>query len=455
MGNSAPVPGNTYAELNVQRSNSKVVAGRQSFARHYHLFTIDESKFVQWEYLDPGASKESIATTGRAVGYGPGDGQTLVQFNQARRSQVSSETGASLAIPGGMTAPKARASREERREKDEEKAEKKRKQVEKREEAVAEEHALSESQYLGDIDVCPRCGVRFLTAGGFARHHAGNCFKYTTNRVRESRRKLRCVASLLVVLDELRIAEEQKRLDKLALVTVTLHAKTAGALVGIVLDKEETGGALVVSEVGGLALESARVAVGFVLVRIGGGEVATEGALPRELSAGQKLELTFRRPRPVIPARGAARETIHKEPRFVLHAEQEAYLVEVVLQPLLRGEQPPRPIVVFLSMKSKFGNKMRMDTRTPMWLEKPQIEKWIAEKTKEIKQKKKQPPQSTTPQQEPNSKKAKSAPKKGKAKKKAPPQKEARSSEDDKDDDGDSDEEESDDDGGMGDGDWF
>mmetsp|Transcript_54569 Transcript_54569/g.124292 ORF Transcript_54569/g.124292 Transcript_54569/m.124292 type:complete len:609 (-) Transcript_54569:104-1930(-) len=257
------------------------------------------------------------------------------------------------------------------------------------------------------------------------------------------------------VLDELRIAEEQKRLDKLALVTVTLHAKTAGALVGIVLDKEETGGALVVSEVGGLALESARVAVGFVLVRIGGGEVATEGALPRELSAGQKLELTFRRPRPVIPARGAARETIHKEPRFVLHAEQGAYLVEVVLQPLLRGEQPPRPIVVFLSMKSKFGNKMRMDTRTPMWLEKPQIEKWIAEKKKEIKQKKKQPPQSTTPQQEPKSKKAKSASKKGKAKKKAPPQKEACSSKDDKDDDGDSDEEESDDDGGMDDGDWF
>ena len=206
---------------------------------------------------------------------------------------------------------------------------------------------------------------------------------------------------------------------------------------------------------GGLALESARVAVGFALARIGGGEVATEGALPRELSAGQKPELTFRRPCPVIPARGAARETTHKEPRFVLHAEQEAYLVEVVLQPLLRGEQPPRPIVVFLSMKSKFGNIMRMDTRTPMWLEKPQIEKWIADKTKEIKQKKKQPPQSTTPQQEPNSKKAKSAPKKGKAKKKAPPQKEARSSEDDKDDDGDSDEEDSDDDGGMGDGDWF
>ena len=136
-------------------------------------------------------------------------------------------------------------------------------------------------------------------------------------------------------------------------------------------------------------LESARVAVGFVLVRIGGGEVATEGALPRELSAGQKLELTFRRPRPVITARGAARETIHKEPRFVLHAGQEAYLVEVVLQPLLRGEQPPRPIVVFLSMKSKLGNKMRMDTKMPMWLEKPQIEKWIAEKKKEVKQKKK------------------------------------------------------------------
>ena len=186
--------------------------------------------------------------------------------------------------------------------------------------------------------------------------------------------------------------------------------------------------AFVVSSVSGLALESARVSVGFVVAVVGDGSTAVSAnSFPKELPAGGKLKVTFRRPRPAVPTRGCARETIHKEPRFVLHEEQEAYLVEVILAPMMRGEQPPRPICVYESMKAKFGDKLRMDTKTPMCLEKAQIEKWQAERKKEIKQKKKQEQQqpkaaAAAAEEAPNTKKAKKAPmksssssKKGKA----------------------------------------
>ena len=87
--------------------------------------------------------------------------------------------------------------------------------------------------------------------------------------------------------------------------------------------------------------------------------------------------------------------------------------MEVVLGPMNRGEQPPRPFCVHELMKAKFGDKLRMDTKTPMCLEKAQIEKWQAERKKEIKQKKKQEQQRPKAAEEeeevPNTKKAKKA----------------------------------------------
>ena len=418
ISNANKVPANTYARLNVDRSNNNEVEGRQSFPRHFHLFTIDSAEFTCYEYLDPVASAASIAATGRAVGYGPGHRQALATFNEKQRSQSSTGTGATLSITGGLAAPKARPSRGEARDATKEKEEKKREKDEAREKKKADARAVVESQHHKDIDICPRCGVRFLTAGGFARHYANGCRNYTTNDVRERKRQARDVAVRLLALDELRIFEEKQRVQQLATVTVTFVApKNSAAEIGIELEKlEQEGaggssqGAFAVASVSGLALESARVAVGFVVARIDDGSAGISvDSLSKTLLAGEKLEVTFRRPRPAIPARGSARETIHRQPRFVLHKEQEDYLVKHILEPMKRGQQPPRAICVFESMKAAFGDKMRMDTRTPLWLEKELIGKWMAETKREMKKAKQRPkPQEATV--EPKAKKAKKAP---------------------------------------------
>ena len=476
ISSKAPVPANTYARLDVNRRKNHEVVGRASFPRHIHVFTIDATHITFYEYLDPAASVGSIKATGRVVGYGRGDVKTLAQFNDKQRSQVATETGASLALSsGGWASAKARPSRDEQKEMAVQKEEKKRKKTELQEAREAEERAVAESQHRNDIDVCPRCGLRFLTAGGFGRHYMGGCRKYTTNEVRERRRKARDVKLRLVALDELWALEEEQRRKDLATVTVTLSNPHGQAVpVGIEVEEQERGGdgsmeasAFVVSSVSGLALESARVSVGFVVAVVGDGSTAVSASsFPKELPAGGKLEVTFRRPRPAVPTRGCARETIHKEPRFVLHEEQEAFLVEVILAPMMRGEQPPRPFCVHELMKAKFGDKLRMDTKTPMCLEKAQIEKWQAERKKEIKQKKKQEqqrPKAAAEEEVPNTKKAKKAKtaptkssssvKKGKAaapaakkRKAAASSSESEEEDGDFDDDGDSDESMDDDD---------
>ena len=109
----------------------------------------------------------------------------------------------------------------------------------------------------------------------------GGCRKYTTNEVRERRRKARDVKLRLVALDELwALEEEQER----------------GG------DGSMEASAFVVSSVSGLALESARVSVGFVVAVVGDGSTAVSASsFPKELPAGGKLEVTFRRPRPAVP----------------------------------------------------------------------------------------------------------------------------------------------------------
>ena len=77
------------------------------------------------------------------------------------------------------------------------------------------------------------------------------------------------------------------------------------------------------------------MAVGLNVVKIGDGIGATSvGSLSRVLPAGGKFSVTSQRPCPAIPARGSARENIHKEPGSALHKEQESYLVEAILEPV-------------------------------------------------------------------------------------------------------------------------
>ena len=82
--------------------------------------------------------------------------------------------------------------------------------------------------------------------------------------------------------------------------------------------------AFAVSSVSGLALESARVAVGFVVAEVGDGSTAVSAYSISEVLPAH-VKVTFRRPRPAVPARGCARETTHKGPRFVVHEQQEGH----------------------------------------------------------------------------------------------------------------------------------
>ena len=114
----------------------------------------------------------------------------------------------------------------------------------------------------------------------------GGCRKYTTNEVRERRRKARDVKLRLVALGELWALEEEQRRKDLATVTVTLSNPHGQAVpVGSEVEEQERGGdgsmeasACVVSSVSGLALESARVSVGFVVAVVGGGSTAVSAS---------------------------------------------------------------------------------------------------------------------------------------------------------------------------------
>ena len=112
------------------------------------------------------------------------------------------------------------------------------------------------------------------------------------------------------------------------------------------------------------------------------------GSLSGEIGAGRKLEVTFRRPSPPIPFHGSERETIHKEPRFVMLPEQLGWLKQSAFDHST-GEALMRPVVAYQAMKVHFRNRLRQDTKTPMWLEKHQIAKWLAEQKKEEKEKRK------------------------------------------------------------------
>ena len=110
----------------------------------------------------------------------------------------------------------------------------------------------------------------------------GGCQKYKTNVVRGRRRKVRDVSQRLASLDELWSLEEKQWKGDLAIVTVMLtNSCGSGAPMGSEIKEQERGGdgsmeasALIVLSVSGLALESARVAVYFVVAEGGDGSTA-------------------------------------------------------------------------------------------------------------------------------------------------------------------------------------
>ena len=93
--------GQTHAKLIVDRSNEvRGVAGRDSVCRNYSLWTIDEKSITFWESLDVEASRTTMKSIGRAVGYGPGVVMTLAEFNKTQRTQMAG-TGARLELADG------------------------------------------------------------------------------------------------------------------------------------------------------------------------------------------------------------------------------------------------------------------------------------------------------------------------------------------------------------------
>ena len=342
----------------------------------------------------------SIKIDGRAVGYGTGVTESMEVFTERRRSQELTETGATLTNSSGSSVnfsfPKGRPNRNEKAAAAVSMVERKEQKIRQREQKEAAKADLTESQWRFDVDVCPRCGIRFLTKGGFSRHYEAGCRKYETNQIREERRVERSVLQRLAVTDALAIETNLYRKRDLAYVKVNFKAPSNKAvLIGIELDEERDGEqgngcTFIVSAVSGLALDTARVKKGYFLVRVGDGSMPlTKRVLSRHLCADESLEVTFLRPPPPIPLHGSARQMIHKQPRFVMNKAQEEWL-KTYAYDHSTGRDLLRPIVAFESMKAYFRDQLRKDTKTPMWLERDVISKWITEQKKVEKQKRRQ-----------------------------------------------------------------
>ena len=82
----------------------------------------------------------------------------------------------------------------------------------KRDERETADRAARQSQNRGDVDVCPLCNTRFLTAGGFGRHREKGCGKRISVIERETRRGRRSVVCLLKLMDDLAISTNKDRI---------------------------------------------------------------------------------------------------------------------------------------------------------------------------------------------------------------------------------------------------
>jgi len=158
--------------------------------------------------------------------------------------------------------------------------------------------------------------------------------------------------------------------------------------VGIETKKADDGRLIVQAVHHGLAERTAQVAPGLVVLAIDGKEPSANGGeLAGVLAEGATKVVTFGRPRPPISLHGRARKGLHKKPPFKMHPKQLKWLEENAFN---GGRSQLRPKTAWVGMKAKFSRQLRLDTMTPMWLEKDQISDWLARQAKEEKERRKE-----------------------------------------------------------------
>ena len=269
MGSRMDLDGQIHAKLKLRRGNEDSgIKGRDSVNRNFGMWTIDEGSITFFESLDVLKSKASMATTGRAVGYGPGVKMTLAEFNEKQRTQIA-PTGATLEMADGSERaspnPRERLGRGEKKKK-QLAAEEKRSgaallAAEKREALRAKE----EAPFARDIDQCARCKKKFLSKGQFIQHSSKWC--PSRAELKEQRRRERHLPTILNTMDALAIEQRTQRIDALSEVQVTLKAsKKESAAVGIGLKDGIDGDFHVVDAVSGLAEASAQIGQDFIVV---------------------------------------------------------------------------------------------------------------------------------------------------------------------------------------------
>jgi hypothetical protein len=396
IGAGTGIAGQTHAVLNIKRSNEDSgVKGRDPVCRNYSLWTIDDHHITFWESLDTEASRASMKAGGSVVGYGPGIKHELQEFSKKQRTQVA-ETGATLThADGGSSAvpnPKQRGSAKEKSEF------KERKEFAKAEKAASAEakkeaEALASKVDLGvGADVCPRCSQHFLSKGWFNRHRNRWCRDQVAWR--QSRHQERDVAVRLAARDELHLQEYRERVAAMGTVSVTLKAPaSAPAAIGILLgDEKVSGGGYVVAGVSSLAEASTQIAPGFVVLGFARGGASfsppeTTSCFSGSLAAGESIVVTLRLPHVPIPYHGSARYGAHKNVTFKMHSAQRQWLEDNAFR---GGLEILRPAPAHAAMKAAFKEQMRVDTMTPLWLDKDQIAAWLAQKNRDEKERRRQ-----------------------------------------------------------------
>ena len=301
---------------------------------------------------------------------------TLAEFNKTQRTQMAG-TGARLELADGAATaepnPKQRASRGEkgaaRLEKEESQEAKNVVAKEKKASAVAR----AEAGFKGGGGVCPRCTKQFLTKGWFNRHGQRWCKSPAAEHGRRLRE--RDVRTIVASMDALAVEQREVRIQNLDKVEVKIQApKSEGAELGVEMETRENG-FFFVKAVHGLAEKTSQVSPGFIVQAIDGVCPTSMSELSGIMAAGSSKILTLRRPRPPIPFHGAARKGLHKKAQFKMHAEQEKWLKA---NAFVGGRSLLRPKDAWMGMKAHFSGQLRVDTMTPMWLEKDQISAWLA-----------------------------------------------------------------------------
>jgi hypothetical protein len=95
-------------------------------------------------------------------------------------------------------------------------------------EKTAVEVANIEGEFMGDVDECTRCGLRFLTAGWFNRHLARWC--PSCEATEERPRSQRNAQTMLATAGGLAVEQRIERVKALCVVKLKPHAPKKKAL---------------------------------------------------------------------------------------------------------------------------------------------------------------------------------------------------------------------------------